>query len=196
MNALVPHTERRGVEKALADAEAKFLAPVARRPWREDAFRQVLTLAEPLFRAAATPAAVDRANQVMAIAPTSNQLEAYRGALVSATSLETPDERANRALIGMLLDAFPHSRPPNLAAYAGSMLHDITREGFSPAVVVRACQDLRTTLKYPPSIAEMLEACREARQAMLNTLGVAERMHPLVARAEELLRLPATERAA
>jgi hypothetical protein len=189
MNALIPPTasQRRGVQKALAISEAKYLEPLE-PPWSSESFSSILHRGAPLLRVKASPEAVERAKEVVNVTfSTSADLIAYRDALVQASTLGTSDEIASRAMIGMLLDAFPHSRPPNLDAYAGSMLHDVASMGFNPAVVAAACRELRRTLKFPPAISEMVAACEAERERYERLSRLAATQAEILGRAEQLI---------
>lgn len=183
MNALVPSTPRRGVEKALADCEARF---ITERPWTFEAYRQIVDRGDALPNCTPSARAAERAREVLTLAPAVAELSRYVEDTRAAAEVVQTEDAPIRAMIGMLLDAFPHSRPPNLAAYAGAMLHDVVGRGYSPAVVAIACRELRRELKYPPAISEMLAACDRARSVLETSATVGERLLGIVTAAQRL----------
>jgi hypothetical protein len=193
MNALVPSSQRHGAERGLADSEARFLMPA---PWTTEIFRQVLHRGDVLPACAPSVAAAERAREILAISPAADVLARFVDAASKAAGLDESQETPTRGMIGLLLDAFPHSRPPNLPAYAGSMLHDVVAAGYSPSVVAAACRELRRTLKYPPAISEMLAACEKERETLRYRAAAGMRLLEIAAAAERLANAPVDEKAA
>jgi hypothetical protein len=181
------------MDRVLAAAEAAHLAPVETSPWSHDVWPVVMRLANQLDGLLANQldrqsaaVASDCAQKILAAAPSAAELAAYRDQLADAISLDRADVPATKASVGMMIDAFPHSSPPSLEVYFGAMVHDIVESGFSPAVVVGACRQLRRTLKYPPPISEMLVACQKARGSLLTRAASAARLLDIVAWAEQI----------
>lgn len=99
------------------------------------------------------------------------------------TEVERPaNSKANLAMVGILLDVFPSGRPPNLAAYLAGIVHDVTALGFTPSEVATACQTIRRSNTFLPSVAEIIAACTKARDQWRSTLALAERHAELIAK--------------
>lgn len=93
----------------------------------------------------------------------SSRSEAERAASIEQAMEAAPDRRAIVGLIAMLLDGYPSGRPPNLEAYADTIVHDLCSIGFSAAVVAMGCRILRRRSRFLPAVAEVIEAATEAR---------------------------------
>jgi hypothetical protein len=64
-----------------------------------------------------------------------------------------------RKHIALLLGSLPNSKPGNPAVYSGMMIEEVmAQDGISLAALESACSDIRRTLKFAPSIAEVIDA--------------------------------------
>jgi hypothetical protein len=61
----------------------------------------------------------------------------------------------------LLLGAFPSSSTPDPIVYSRMMLVQVMAAGPSVIALTMACSELRCTLQWPPSIADLLKAIRE-----------------------------------
>lgn len=117
-----------------------------------------------------------RENQsLLASIPTAND-EAQRAEDIRRALTGAPDRRATVGLIAMLLDSYPTGRPPNLAAYADAIVHDLVAMGYSAPVVALACQTLRRTSKWLPSVAEVLQAAQDAAELFASRAAYCDRI--------------------
>ena len=171
MNALARTSETRPTAAAspprsksigvgLAAAEAKYLVGTYQGLWSPEVFREVVELTNPMGDAPLRQRWRDAA-RVLAIAPPIHRLDGYLAAVEQALE-GPPDERATRYMIGLLVAGFPNGRPPDLDGYCETLKHDALRKGYTPSVVVQACQSIRETQRFLPSTAEFLQACSAA----------------------------------
>jgi len=75
--------------------------------------------------------------------------------LLRATSEQIKEQLA------LLLGAFPSSNAPDPMVYSRMMFNEVVAAGPSVIAVAMACSELRRTLQWPPSIADVLKAIRE-----------------------------------
>ncbi|RAK68874.1 hypothetical protein DJ019_02340 [Phenylobacterium kunshanense] len=136
-------------------------------PWTD--LRDLLNRAEfDNVRREDQPAA---AKQLLADFPTVEALDAYE-AEIRRAALAPPDRQDARAMIGLMLAAFPNARPVDLGAYADSLLHYVVSDGYSPTVLAEACGQIVRKSTFAPSIAEVLAACEQARASLQSRLGI------------------------
>ncbi|WP_370237835.1 hypothetical protein [Brevundimonas sp.] len=137
---------------------------------------------------------MDRAAAWLGGVPSKAELEASRATLQAA--IDAPvNQRALAMSVGILLDAYPQVREARDAYYA-TLVHDIEDEGYGPHIVAEACRRLRRTLRFVPSVAEALDACREAKSDLAHALTYADRLLVAVNTAEAAkaaLAVPVTE---
>lgn len=75
---------------------------------------------------------------------------------------EEPNEKLTTALVAQTLASIPNTKGvQDKAIYLRLMVNDIMDEGYSPSVVAAACQKIRRTLTFAPSIAEVLAVCKD-----------------------------------
>lgn len=77
--------------------------------------------------------------------------------------------------IGLLLGSFPASITPDPKIYTEMMVEEVTVCRPSVLALKRACSKLRRTLRWPPSIAEMLETIRSEEVRLRDQ---SEALHP------------------
>lgn len=96
---------------------------------------------------------------------------------ITAALAAPPNRKGYRAIIALMVDAFPSGRPPNLDVYASCILHDLCEMGFTPLEVVAACRAIRRDPKrvFLPSVGEVIGACEEARAQLRSKLQITER---------------------
>jgi hypothetical protein len=63
--------------------------------------------------------------------------------------------------IRMLLASFPNANPGNAEAYLGAMVEEVLAAFPSVPALESACSHIRKTVKFPPTIAEVIEAVDE-----------------------------------
>jgi ABC-type Fe3+-citrate transport system substrate-binding protein len=63
--------------------------------------------------------------------------------------------------LALLLGAFPSSNTPDPMVYSRMMLNEVLAAEPSVIALTMACSELRRTLQWPPSIADVLKAIRE-----------------------------------
>jgi hypothetical protein len=79
------------------------------------------------------------------------------------------DEQLSRSVIaeqvGVLLGSYPNAVPHDAEAYVLMMIEEIAMAEPGAIELEMACRRLRRTLKFPPTIPEMLEAIEKANDA-------------------------------
>lgn len=66
-------------------------------------------------------------------------------------------------LVAQLLDCFQTDKLNNPRVFFEALVFDLGDMGFANATIAAACSELRRTSKFRPSIAEVVERCREKR---------------------------------
>jgi hypothetical protein len=96
------------------------------------------------------------------------------------------------AMVAMLIDAFPSGRPANPEAYLDAIVYDLLAMRFSASVVAMACQSVRRTHKFLPSISEIIEAANTAVEEFeaaerhaLRSAEMIERLRKIAAKGRE-----------
>lgn len=191
-----PQGQEIGIAKALTKLHANVIEPVEQTPWlfkgedRDEFHRNAESLPGDLSRVN-----IDiwhRAKHVSAIAPSDREIAAYGNALDVANDAE-PDRGQTRAIVAMLLDVYPSGRPANLTAYADAILHDLIVMRFTPTAVALGCEALRRTLKFLPSVGEVIEACSNAKERLAQKRKHHDYLAGKVARVRVIASLPQPE---
>ncbi len=173
------------IGEGLANAEATLIVNAkAEQPWTDEIFGELWRLTNP--RDLGGRGGDERCRRALALAPDTGALDAYIRRL-EGVAMATPDQRATRYLIGLLVSAFPHGRPADQDVYCESLLHDAMNLGFPPQVVAGACRALRRTLRFLPAVAEFVEACEAQRREIRVALDYAQRLKERLARAAEIV---------
>lgn len=189
MNALVPQSAKPGgFQGALETCDAKFIDPLDHHLWTSETYKEMQELAYswPLDPATAGPAARSSAARFLAIGPNLADLDRHLAILTEAIDAAT-DARSSRAMIGLLVDCFPSSRPPNLDAYCSALLHDVLSLRYSPYELAAACRSIRRSAKFAPAISELLAACAEAREWLRVRRSGLERIRRQITTAQALV---------
>jgi len=158
----------------LAVSEKRFLIDPCLTPWTYGQSREVMGLTDGY---ALSP---DRARQALAIAPDVEAVRSYISELTIAATAH-PEARASIVMVGMLVDCFPNSRASG--PFIDAAVHDAVSMGFTPYEIAAACQAIRRTSKFLPSISEFLDACAKARDTIKSALYMAERLAGCIERA-------------
>ncbi|WFS06252.1 hypothetical protein [Methylobacterium sp. 391_Methyba4] len=66
-------------------------------------------------------------------------------------------------LVAQLMDCFQTDKLSNPRVFFETLVFDLGDMGFANATIAAACSELRRTSKFRPSIAEVVERCREKR---------------------------------
>lgn len=107
------------------------------------------------------PDEIERQNltnrQRLAMLPDDATLDRF--VLKVTDALEVSTAAVAKAEIARLIGAYPNARPHDVETYVTAMLFDVRSTRVPDVVLVAACQALRRTLKFAPTIAELLEAC-------------------------------------
>lgn len=85
------------------------------------------------------------------------------------------DLRQTRFMIGLMIDAFPNARPHDPGSYLETVIDMVRGEEPSPAVVAKACDDIKRSCKFPPAASEVLEKVVEAKRALASFIAIAGR---------------------
>jgi hypothetical protein len=85
-----------------------------------------------------------------------------------------PSWPVNRILAGLLLDAFPQAQGGQPETFIEVLVSDITELGHAPIVVAHALRELRRTVKFRPTIAEVCEACSATKETIWRMLSSLE----------------------
>jgi hypothetical protein len=173
MNAVVP-IKRLDRADGLAVSEKRFLIDPNLTPWTYAQSREVIGLTDGY---SLSP---DRARRALAIAPDLQAVKSYISEVEIAATAK-PEPRASIIMVGMLVDAFPNSRASG--SFIDAATHDAVSMGFTPYEIAAACQAIRRTSKFLPSISEFLDACGKARDNFKSALYMAERLASCIERA-------------
>lgn len=132
-----------------------------------------------------TAARSERAKELLTMFPSPSECAGIVEALRAEVN-KPASPKANLAMVGILLDTFPAGRPANLAAYLAAIVHDVTALGFTPSEVATACQTIRRSNTFLPSVAEIVAACTKARDEWQGALQLAERHVDIIAKVRAL----------
>ncbi len=127
----------------------------------------------------------DRARSWVEVCPTRAAATAIHAEAVRLNEART-DMDTTRLLIGLMLDAFPTAGRETRDGYFATLVHEIATDGHSPTVVAVACRRLRRTLRFPPTVAEMLDECSKVRAELARSIEITA---AVVARATDAERL-------
>jgi hypothetical protein len=184
VNALVSHRGAgNGFGRALDICEAKFIEPFDTPLFAPEIYREVIEWSRAVRQDTSAEAGAAR---ILKVAPHLADLDTQLAAVSDAIAGE-PDATASRAMIGILVDCFPNSRPPNIEAYCSALLFDALNIGYSPFELARACRTIRRKSKFAPAISELLEACAEAREHLRARQASLERMRGVIVLARALV---------
>jgi hypothetical protein len=132
----------------------RLLDSVCRCPWCADAQKaldeagKVLDLYDSKYRELAEQLKLDRQHF--------NPADAYD---------DDDDESITAERVHMhirlLLASFPNANPGNAEAYLGAMVEEVLAAFPSVPALESACSQIRKTVKFPPTIAEVIEAIDE-----------------------------------
>jgi hypothetical protein len=182
--ASAPPTASKGTSKLLAASE-RGLA-VLERPFPPSDFRDLTTLAHGL-----NEQTLGAAIELLANLPSADS-EKARAMQIAQVRDRGPDLKATVGMVAMLVDAFPSGRPANPEGYLDAIVHDLVAMRFSPEVVALACQTIRRSCKFLPSVSEVIEGASAAlghfdasRVHALRAAELIERLRLSVARARE-----------
>jgi hypothetical protein len=136
-------------------------------------------------------------NQAEQARGTLARFDAARAALTSA-----PEGEAYRANVSMqlasLLGSFPTVNIPDPKLFTRMLLDEVMAEEVNPIVLQAACQKIRRTQKFVPSISEILGAIAEQRKLWSDRVESADKIADLVEQLEreriELEALAAAEK--
>jgi hypothetical protein len=132
----------------------RMLDSVCRCPWSTDAQMaldeagKVLDLYDSKYRKLAEQLKLDRQHF--------NPADAY-----DDDDDESITEERVHMHIRMLLASFPNANPGNAEAYLGAMVEEVLAAFPSVPALESACSHIRKTVKFPPTIAEVIEAIDE-----------------------------------
>ncbi|CAN1529417.1 hypothetical protein MCEMIH16_01351 [Caulobacteraceae bacterium] len=180
MSAVVPMTTARRLDRAdgLQVAERRYLIDPTDTPWKAGSWADIMRLTDGY--APQGQSWCERVREGLALAPSGQEVADYLARMKEADST-APDPRASIIMVGMLVDAFPNSRASG--AFIDAATHDAVSMGFTPYHLATACQKLRRTSKFLPSIAEFLAECASARKHMQSAISLAERMQDRIEQA-------------
>jgi len=169
MTGVVAHQDRRALSPAggALSGEAKLLG--FERPYMD------LATAYHRFREWKSDELAYTCGDPAPALPTSADARALYEALSKALA-QQPDSRTTLVLLGLMVDAFPSARIPQPQTYLEALTADVIDGGYSPAAVAMACREIRRTKTFVPSIAEVLQACEEARKQLVSRRSIAARM--------------------
>lgn len=160
--------EVRGVAAAACQVEAALLAPLDASRGASGAY----------FQAINPPAgmpALEKLRWSLERWPSEAMLQTLQRDLERLVTAG-PDDRQNRVLVALCADSFRPSRDGLSGGMIEVLLHDLRDGGFPPAVVAAALKRIRGSARYFPSIAEVLEACREAARRLETSVASARRI--------------------
>lgn len=113
----------------------------------------------PEFRDTYIKNAIVRLSSELSGGPSKQEIDGLKQIIQTAVDT-SPDEAVIYAAVGWLLDS-RSKQPPQPEVYFKTIVYDLVDEGFSPFIVVEACQQARRTLKFLPEVSEIIEICRE-----------------------------------
>ncbi|PHY12850.1 hypothetical protein CSW58_09815 [Caulobacter sp. B11] len=132
-----------------------------------------------------------RARMALETAPPRSVFEGRLADIVEHLKPAQPGQA--RAMVGMLVDAFPNGRPQNAVAYMESILHDVVDMGFSAVAIAMACRELRRSSRFLPTVAEVVGACGEASAKWRSEHRVVEHLLSRLSEAERSAASPEPE---
>lgn len=123
------------------------------------------------------------------------EVEAIHGELVGS-SQSPADMGSARITLGLLLSAYPNTGKEPKEEYFATLLHDVTDEGVNPFVLAEACRKVRRSMKFIPTVSELLEFCGIERRRLRDAIETARRIIDTREQCREVVRihaLPVTE---
>lgn len=88
---------------------------------------------------------------------------------------EKPNSRMNRVLAGLMVGSFPNARPYSPDTYLEALIDALEQSGLLVAVVAKACNQVTTTCKFPPTVSEVVEAAEGVSTGLSNKLFMLDR---------------------
>lgn len=176
MNALAPRpaaplthpTRSDQASIALSKSEANLEAPVAHA---SDLNGQIRRYTGAMLMC---PVIDHRhAARFLELAPPRGLLEKARAHTAPLAAME-PNPAATAVLLGLLLESFPNAGKEARQTYFATLAHEVNRDGFSPPVVAVAARKLRRTVRFLPTVSEVIEACADVKAEIIGTLRLAE----------------------
>lgn len=118
------------------------------------------------------------------------EVEAIHGDLLDAS--ESPaDMGSARITLGLLLSAYPNTGKEPREEYFATLLHDITDEEVNPYVLAEACRKVRRSMKFIPTVSEMISACGIERRRLRDAVATARRIMDMRDHCREIVRIHA-----
>lgn len=97
------------------------------------------------------------------------------------------DEHMLSVLLATMLDGFPRGMVPNVRTYVGGALLVMGDDALSPEIIAATIIRIWRKVRFPPTIAELLDEFDHARQGAVNARRVVAKMIALLDNAEEIL---------
>ncbi|MGA0543684.1 hypothetical protein ACO2Q1_00250 [Brevundimonas sp. VNH65] len=105
---------------------------------------------------------------------------------------QTPaDMGSARITLGLLLSAYPNTGKEPKEEYFATLLHDVTDEGINPFVLAEACRKVRRSMKFIPTVSELISACGMERRRLDDGLANASRIIEARDKCREVVRIHA-----
>ncbi|MGO9431932.1 hypothetical protein [Rhodoblastus sp.] len=118
--------------------------------------------------------------------PKRDPLHAWDDELARVTE-GVADDQTLSVLLSIMLAGFPRATAANVDAFVAAALLAIGERKPSADIVAAAIVRIWRKNRLPPSIAEFIEECDEARQAATNARRVVAKMLALLDNAEEAI---------
>lgn len=102
--------------------------------------------------------AVEHAEKALSLIPPTDELASALKVIEPACEAAA-DATKIRALIGLMIDSFPNAAPHSPEVYMEGLVHRAVDAKWPPSAVAQACDELATTMKFPPAPVEFIAAC-------------------------------------
>ena len=118
--------------------------------------------------------------------PTRDALHAWDVELSRALEGKA-DEKTLSFLLSLMLDGFPQAKTPSVDIYVDAMLLLVAADQISPEILAAAVSGVWRSQRFPPSISEFLDECRDITKSATSARRVIRKMIALRDNAEDAL---------
>lgn len=116
--------------------------------------------------------AIEQNRRALEDLPTEAELEPLIDAVRKA--LASCSEKTIRQQVAQLIGAFPNANPTDPETYIAALVFDLLDSQIPDAILILACQEIRRTARFLPTIAEVIEAANRHRGRWEDVLALPE----------------------